>query len=150
MQIIILLFLAIGAGCGGDDDNGTGPTTTIPASLVNLWWYHSATQDGVPISSFAEISFTDTSQIGSLTINSNATWSTTEYYNSQVVFTRGGTLAVNGDTLKATTTTENGSPVPPEQETPSLWEVTGDTLTLSYEIDMVVDTVIVIVKYLAD
>ena len=150
MRIIILSFLVIGMGCGGDDDKASNPVNTVPASLVNTWWYNSGTQDGVPISSFAEVSFTDTSEAGSLTINSNATWSGTETYNSQVVFTQSGTLVVKGDTLKITRTTMDGSPAPAHDTSSSLWNVTADTLRVTNELDLGDDTIIVIVKYIEE
>ena len=147
---ILLLSLLIGIGCGDDDKKITNPDYTIPASLVGTWAYHSGTQDGVPFPSFAEISMTDTSQAGSVTLHSNDTWNSTETYNSQVVFTRSGTLRVKSDTLKIIAKITNGIPEPTIDTGFSVWNITGDTLTLMSEIDLVSDTITIVIKYIPE
>jgi hypothetical protein len=147
---ILLLTLLIGIGCGDDDKKITNPEYTIPSNLVGTWWYHSGTQDGVPIGSFAEISMTDTSQAGSVTFHSNDTWNSAETYNSQVVFTRSGTLWVKSDTLKIIMKITNGIPEPTIDTSSGIWNITGDTLILMNEIDLGSDTFTVVIKYLPE
>jgi len=113
--LVVLIFLIsslIGINCG-DDKSANNPANDIPASLVGTWWYHSGTQDGVPIGLFAEINFTDTSEAGSTTSNANATWSGAEFYDNQVVFTQSGTFTVNNDILKITRVIFNDDPADP-------------------------------------
>jgi len=150
MGFILLLSLMIGIGCGDDDKKITNPDYTIPPSLVGTWSYHSAARDGVPIATFAEISMTDTSQAGSVTFHSNDTWNSAETYNSQVVFTRSGTLSVKSDTLKITAKITNGIPEPTNDTASSVWNITGDTLTIMSEIDHLSDTITVVIKYLPE
>jgi len=146
IAFIAILPILIVIGCS-DDDKTNNPVYTTPASLVGTWWYLSATLDGEPVLSFAEISHTDTSQTGSTTFNANATWSGAEYYEDVIVFTQSGTLIPKGDTLNITRTIYNGSPAPANDTFSYMWNVTGDTLSLTSTIYAPTDTAIVMALY---
>ncbi|SYZ74008.1 exported hypothetical protein [Candidatus Zixiibacteriota bacterium] len=147
LAITILLLIAIGLGCGSDDKKVTNPANTVPASLVGTWWFASATHNGIPYGSFAEISFTDTSETGAVTINANDTWSTKETYNDQIVYTRSGTIKVHGDTVKITVTVENGDPADADDTSSSAWNVNGTVLTLSARAIALNDTINIVSVY---
>jgi hypothetical protein len=147
LSAVLLTIACLGIGCGDDDKAVNPPAETTPTALVGTWWYASGTQDGVPIPSFAEVSFTDSSQAGSVSFTSNATWNTREYYNSQIVYTRSGTLRARGDTLKITTLIDNGEPQPANDTSSSIWDVVGDSLWLTSQAVVFNDTIIIIVRY---
>jgi len=147
--LIILLAFFIGISCG-DDKKVTNPVETTPASLVGTWWYDSGTVDDVPIASFAQISFTDTSEAGFVTFGANRVWNAGETYDTQTVFTQSGTLTTKADTLTITRLVLNGNPAEPHDTSSSLWHVSGDTLRLTDEIIVGPETLVMIAYYLKE
>ena len=139
-----LLLLVMLPGCG--DDNSTGPNTNIPTELVGTWWWTSGTVNGDP-QTFLEVSFTDTSQTGSVTFSSGNTWNSEEYYNQIVVWTQSGTCSNSGNNLSVTRTMENGTPVDPPDVQSFQWEVIGTSLILSDMEVFMNDTIVFIQTY---
>lgn len=146
LSLLLCLFLAYGCS-DDDDDNGVGPiNNNIPSELVGTWNWVSTTIDGVP-QTFPNISYTDTSQTGSVTFNSNNTWSSAEYYNSIVVFTQSGTCTNNGHTLTTVRTMIQGVPENPPDTFNMDWVVASNTLILTQMAIMPSDTMVAIATY---
>jgi hypothetical protein len=135
----IILSCVIGIGCSDNKSTNSGPT--MPAELVGTWWYTSASIDGNPVATFAQVSFTDTSETGAVTLAANDTWSTKELYNNQIVYTRSGNIRVKGDSLTVTVLIENGSPASADDTSSSHWSVSGNVLTLTSAVYLLNDTI---------
>ena len=117
---------------------------TLPAELLGIWNFNSATENGVPYASFAEISFTDTSTSQQLEFIAGGTWESREYYNgSGPVYTRNGICYVD-DSLYVKCTLENGTPDTSDYIGYS-WTVADSTLTIMTSLVVPVDGLVTLV-----
>jgi len=128
--MLILVPFIIGIGCS---DKSSNSSVDMPADLVGTWWFTSATMNDVPVTDITEISHSGQAASMSITFNTDATYSGTEYDDSQIpVFTQSGEVSeVDGNSLTIRRTEYNGTPVSPPQEFPSTYAVAGSQLTMT-------------------
>lgn len=139
LSLILSFVMLVAIGCSDDDEptSSSKPQNT-PEALVGTWEWAATTQDGVPVPSFEELSFTDTSTSQELQFMPGGFWETREYYNGLgPVYTRSGTC-YDSDSLYITCTNDNGTPDDTEFEGTS-WMVEGDILTLGKSLEIPVD-----------
>ena len=130
LLIAFLLPLFIGLGCS---DNGSDSTDEIPANLVDLWWYESATINGDPIDGMHMIGHADEElEYLSIVFRANGTLDVIGYTDAMVLIsTVSGTFTVSGDDLNMRLTARDGVPVDPPEEQTWQFVISGDILTLS-------------------
>ena len=127
--IIIGLILVVAIGCSDKSTNSDPPQNT-PAELVGIWEWNATTENGNPITSFADLSFTDTSTSQELEFMIGGFWETREYYQGiGPVYIRSGTC-YDDDSLYITCTIDNGTPESSEPFGAS-WMVVANILTMS-------------------
>jgi len=129
---IVLISFLIMTGCGDDDKKINNSGDPVPSELVATWLFSSATMNGVPISSYSEISNDDAAVTSSITFTANRTWSAVEYDQGQnVVYTESGTFTINGNQMNVTTTLEDGTPV--NETYSATWAVASNTFILTIQ-----------------
>ncbi|MBX2991077.1 MAG: hypothetical protein KF749_07895 [Bacteroidetes bacterium] len=132
LALSVVILLVIG-GCKKDSAPANTGGAGVPSQLVGVWTAQSATVNGAPTDLATVLQWEPTTASARVTMTANGTYTYEELdAASTVVYTQGGTLAVSGNNITMTATTENGTPVnPPTLFLGGTWSINGNLLTLS-------------------
>ncbi|MDL1894610.1 hypothetical protein FBQ87_17230 [Sphingobacteriales bacterium CHB3] len=132
LALSVAILLAIG-GCKKDSSPASTTTGGVPAQLVGVWTAQSATVNGTPTALATVLQWEPTTASARVTMTANGTYTYDELdAASAVVYSQGGTLAVSGNNITMTATSENGTPInPPTLFLGGTWSINGNLLTLS-------------------
>ncbi|UCE66465.1 MAG: hypothetical protein JSU85_00190 [Candidatus Zixiibacteriota bacterium] len=136
LLLVFICMLLLTAGCGKDDDNPAAPENNVPAELVGMWLYESATLNGVPFGLGLLLGWEPGTVAARFTVGSDRSFLYEELdADSAVVWTEWGTFTVDGNTATITRTENDAGPMNPPEIMSGTWTLSGDTLVLttSYE-----------------
>ena len=139
---LALSALIVAIGCD-DDDSTNSPKPSVPVDLVDTWEWEAAEIDGVPVASFAEVSFSDTGTGQILVFEADGGWVTYELYGTYTVYTMRVLCYDEGDSLRLVVTYDNGNPAP-DESCRADWEriMTQYDLRLSQSVIASSDTIV--------
>lgn len=130
---VSLAGLLVLGSCKKDSAPANSGTGGVPSQLVGVWTAQSATVNGTPTDLGTVLQWEPTTASARVTLNANGTYTYEELdAASSVVYTQSGTVAISGNNITMTATSENGAPVnPPTLFLGGTWAINGNLLTLS-------------------
>jgi len=129
LNLVVLVCLLACSACGSDDPIKP-PLTPLPSELVGTRTLTSWTVNG-QAQPLADLFEDQSSAYGTLTINSNRSYSAEEFdVSGNVTYSDSGSLTISGNRFTLTTTMVNGNPIRPETFG-GTWDVSGAVLRMT-------------------
>ncbi len=127
----MIIPVVIISGCGEDKDP-IGPDTSIPAELVAIWTYQSASINQQEINLGIVLQWQEGTVSARFTVSDNGTFVNEELDIEETVqWTESGTFTVDGNNATITITSDSDGPVEPPDIMSGTWALNGNLLTLT-------------------
>ncbi len=132
MAILSMIIpVVIITGCGEDNDP-TGPDTSIPAGLIATWTYQSATIGGQEINLGIALQWQEGTVSARFMVSDDGTFVNEELDIADTVqWTERGTFTVSDNNATITITSDSDGPVDPPDIMSGTWALNGNLLTLT-------------------
>ena len=129
LMVIMAMFVVVNCG---DDDNATGPGTSIPAGLVATWTYQSASINQQEINLRIVLQWQEGTVSARFTVSDDGTFVNEELdSDGMVIWTESGTFTVSDNNATITITSDSEGPVEPPDIMSGTWALTGNILRLT-------------------
>lgn len=129
LMVILAMFVVVNCG---DDNNATGPDTSIPAGLIATWTYQSATFNDVPVSLESVLQWHEGTVSARFIVSDDGTFVNEELdSDGTVIWTERGTFTVSGNNATITITSDSDGPVDPPDIMSGTWVLDGNELTIT-------------------
>jgi hypothetical protein len=130
--LIILLAMAVFAGCS-DNDPPTGPTgPAVPAGAVGTWEYTAVEVNSVPVALSVALSWTPSTVRETITSGADGSYTNEEWdVSGAITREQTGTIQIIGAVFTLTVTMEDGQPMPIPEIDLGGWALVGSTLTVT-------------------
>jgi hypothetical protein len=129
LNLVVLVCLLTCSACGSDNPVKSSPTP-LPSELVGTRTLTSWTLNG-QVQPLGDVFEEQSSVTGTLTINSNRTYTAKEFdVSGNLTYSDSGSFTVSGNHFTLTTNMVNGSPITPETYG-GTWEVSGHELLMT-------------------
>lgn len=132
MKRLLIVILALSSltmlwgGCGDDDKSTGSANPSMPEELVGQWFWVYAELNDQP-TPYSELNFTDIGTGQIIVFEADGGWQMYELSGNDTVYTQGGLCYDEGDSLRMTTTFEQGGAIDDPVSRRIAWELlTGD------------------------